>query len=180
MRVLALLTLFGCIDPDLPPREGAPIEDSRACAVDRIARVACVIDGDTVDLGGCGAFRQERVRLLGIDTPETASGGGPAECFADEAIDALRSLVDRREVRMEFERGCVDPFDRTLAWLHVADPVRPDRAEINVSLWLVERGFARLYLERDDFDDLRYAVALRAAETAARDARVGLWGVCGP
>jgi len=180
MRSLVPLLLFACVDPDLPSRDGAPIEASRACAPDRPARVACVIDGDTVDLGGCGAFNEERVRLLGIDAPELASGGRPTECFGDEATDVLRALVDRRDVRLEFERGCIDPFGRTLAWLHTPDPLRPDAPEINVSLWLVERGFVRLYLERDDFDDLRYAVALRAAERAARDLGVGLWGACGP
>jgi micrococcal nuclease len=144
--------------------------------MERMERVSCVIDGDTVDIGGCGAFAAERIRLLGIDAPELSRGGQPTECYGDEARDALRSLIDRRDVTIQFDRGCVDPFSRTLAWLLLPEV----DGDLNVSVWMVERGFARLYLERDDFDDLLYASELRAAEMTARSTRVGLWGACGP
>jgi endonuclease YncB( thermonuclease family) len=179
MRLWLTILAAACAPRDLPPRDGAPIEAWAACAPDRRARVGCVLDGDTVDLGACGAVAGERVRLLGIDAPEVASSSGPTECYGDEATDALRSLLSDRDVVMTFDRGCTDPFDRTLAWLLLPDSRDPNAEPLNVSLWMVERGFVRLYLERDDFDRLRYADALLRAEQSARDVGVGLWGACG-
>lgn len=174
MRLLWLVLSIACLDaPDAPE-----IEAYRGCADSRVARVACVVDGDTLDLGGCGSFSQERVRLLGIDAPELGRDGSPTECYGDEATAALRSLVDRRDVVLEFDRGCDDPFGRTLAWVLLPGESDAGEPPLNVSLFMVERGFAPLYLERDDFDELRYAPELRAAESSARASGAGLWGSC--
>lgn len=172
-----LLVACGPAVPDAPDR--APIEASEACAPDRPARVGCAIDGDTLDLGTCGPFADERIRVLGIDAPEVGSDGGASECYGDEATAALRALVEGRDVALSFDQGCTDPFGRTLAWVHVADPRRPDTPPINVSVWMVERGFARLYRERDDFAEIRFGLALLAAEEAAQDVGAGLWSACG-
>jgi endonuclease YncB( thermonuclease family) len=82
-----------------------------------------VIDGDTFDAGRCGTG--ERIRLLGIDAPETAKSGVAAECFADEATAALTDLHRGRRVALSFDTTCADVYGRTLAyvWLVGEDTV---------------------------------------------------------
>ena len=55
------------------------------------AVVVDVVDGDTLDLSIGGVI--ERVRLLGIDTPESVSTTTPDQCFGTEATEALRGLL---------------------------------------------------------------------------------------
>lgn len=121
------------------------------------------VDGDTLVLD-----RQEKLRLLGIDTPETSHTRrkGGAECFGAEASARVRELVVGRRVRLEFEPGELrDRYRRTLAWVYLEDG-----SFLNETL--VREGYARVYRHmprsrRDAFD---------AAEREARRERRGLWG----
>ena len=115
--------LAGCFQPpDLPPfLDEVPIvaQPFTPCAPeDEDVRVACVIDGDTVDLGACGDDVGERVRLLGIDAPETSE---PAECFADEAKEFLLQLIEGETLTMSHDRTCTGAFGRTLGYLWLRD-----------------------------------------------------------
>lgn len=181
MRVCApLLLLVACysVPEDLPTFDGVPLQGTESCAPTRTERVDCVLDGDTFDIRRCGDDEiGERIRVLGIDSPELAGDGGPAECYAEEARQALDALIDDTTVTLEFDRDCTGEFGRTLAWVFVSDVDEPDDAAINVSLWMAREGYARLYTEFE-FDTLRYAQQLRVAERSAQSARVGLWGAC--
>ncbi len=81
---------------------------------DELHVVALVIDGDTLELAN-----GDRVRLLGIDTPEF-SGRGP-EPFAIEATDRLRELTQGRKIRLQFDRERFDKYGRVLGWVWVED-----------------------------------------------------------
>jgi endonuclease YncB( thermonuclease family) len=178
--LLPLIPLSACyaVPESLPPFDGVPLQGTQSCAPTRSDRVACVLDGDTFDIGRCGDDEVgERVRLLGIDAPELAHEGTPAECYGDEATRALDDLIGDSEVVLEFDETCVGEFGRTLAWVFVTDAADTDAEPVNVSLALVERGYARLYTEFE-FDRLRYANQLTAAERSAQAARVGLWDAC--
>jgi endonuclease YncB( thermonuclease family) len=177
MRWMFLLLSPGCyqVPEDLPDFVEVPEVAGRACAPSRTAQVACVLDGDTFDLFQCGDNGLgERVRLLGVNAPEIAHDGTPAECFGDQAGVELRNLIEGRTLSLEFDVSCTDVFGRTLAWAFVEEEgVEP----LLVNTWLVERGFARLY-EEFEFDELRYVGLLRAADASAQATRSGLWGQC--
>src|SRR3712207_4150278 len=74
-------------------------------------RVTHVVDGDTIRLG------EERVRLIGVDTPETRRPGTPVQCFAREATAFMKRLVAGRRVRLELDVEDRDRYGRLLAYV---------------------------------------------------------------
>jgi micrococcal nuclease len=155
--VLTLATLAACGAgcarvPDLPPG---------------VARVAEVVDGDTLDVVLDG--RRQRLRLLGIDTPETVHPTRPTECFGPEASRALASLTPPgTDLRLERDVQLRDRYGRLLAYAWL-----PDGTFINETL--VAGGFATtLHIDPNGAHRIRLATA----ETAARNAGAGLWSAC--
>jgi micrococcal nuclease len=131
-----------------------------------IALVLRVIDGDTivVRMGG----RVERVRYIGVDTPETRHGDSRAECFAARAADANRALVVGRRVRLAGDRRRRDRYGRLLAY------VFDDRGR-SVNALLVRDGYARTLAIAPD--TTHAGTFARLAAGARADGR-GLWGAC--
>ncbi len=89
-------------------------------AGDGLATVTDVIDGDTIDveIGG----RTERVRLIGIDTPETKKPNSPIECYGPEASAFTASLLPvGTEVRIERDVVGRDDYGRLLGYVHLVD-----------------------------------------------------------
>lgn len=144
----------------------APAEARRPAPPARASETRAVVravDGDTLVLDG-----GEKLRLLGIDAPETERTRrktGP-ECFGREASDRVRALTVGRRVRLEFEPGETrDRYGRTLAWVRLEDGSLLNEA-------LVRDGYARAYRR---MPRSRLA-AFEAAEREAKSARRGLWG----
>lgn len=121
--------------------------------------VESITDGDT--------FRTtdgQRVRFIGIDTPEVDQG----RCFADEATGALAALIPPSSlVRLELDVDPVDRYGRTLAYVHRAED------DLDVGLQLATDGFA---LQLTVPPNVAREAAIAAAVAAARDAGRGLWG----
>jgi micrococcal nuclease len=130
------------------------------------ARVLRVVDGDTILVRLDG--RRERVRYIGIDTPESVAPGQPVECYGPASAAENRRLVAGRTVALATDAERRDRFGRLLAY------VRVDGRLVNAEL--VRRGFATT-LEVPP--NLRHAARLRALEREARRAGRGLWGACG-
>jgi micrococcal nuclease len=126
----------------------------------REAKVTRVIDGDTAVLED-GA----RVRFLGIDAPEMASDGRPAEPLADQSKDYVVKLIQGKTVRLEYDRERYDRYGRLLAYLYL-----PDGALVN--LLVVRQGLARVYSQAPN---LRHQETLNAAQQEAMAAGRGLW-----
>jgi endonuclease YncB( thermonuclease family) len=81
-----------------------------------VATVLSVVDGDTVELELGG--QRERVRLLGIDTPETVHPSKPVECWGPEASAlATQLLAPGTEVLVQRDQEARDRFGRLLAYL---------------------------------------------------------------
>lgn len=157
MTVLTVMTLLTAC----PRQEVAPVEPGTAV-------VEFVVDGDTVDLVIAG--EEERVRLIGIDSPESVSRDVPVQCFGPEASDALTGLLPPgTEVRIERDREARDRFGRLLLYLYRVDD------DLFVNRWLVEQGFAdTLFFE----PNTTFEGSFTTARNEARDAGRGLWGVC--
>ncbi|MDP2315986.1 MAG: thermonuclease family protein [Pseudomonadota bacterium] len=140
------------------------------CASDREANVACARDGDTLELEACGG---EAVRLLGINAPEIAHSSAEVdECFGLEAATWMADRLVGVDVRLEFDATCTDIYDRTLAYVWV---VEDDGTETLINEEILKAGYARVY---EDFDDIRLADRLYAAEADAQAINAGLWQVC--
>jgi micrococcal nuclease len=124
-----------------------------------------VIDGDTIHVRYRGL--DERVRFIGIDTPEVSTYGGTAECFGAEASDFTMSRLTGRSVRLVFDVDQRDRYDRLLAYVYVGDEL--------FNLTLVREGYA----SADEVPpDTRLAATFRQAEALARAAGRGLWSAC--
>ena len=80
--------------------------------------VVRVVAGDTLVLDG-----GERVRLIGVDTPETVHPQKPVEYFGKEASAFTRQLVEGERVRLEYDLGTgrKDRYGRTLAYVYLED-----------------------------------------------------------
>ncbi|HJR26809.1 MAG TPA: thermonuclease family protein, partial [Acidimicrobiales bacterium] len=133
------------------------------------ATVVHPVDGDTVvvDIGG----REESVRLIGVDTPESVARDRPVECFGPEAKARTAELLPPgTAVRLQRDIEARDRYDRLLAYV-----VRADDGVL-VNLLLVEEGYA----ESARFPpNLAHQAELDAAEARARRDQVGLWPTCG-
>ncbi|MCB9677520.1 MAG: thermonuclease family protein [Alphaproteobacteria bacterium] len=180
-RLLPLLALIGCYrPPTLPLIDEVPIVPSGRCASPRNAFVACVIDGDTFDIGECGDGG-ERIRMLGIDAPEIAHPPEPAECWADNAHTALRQKIEGKNVFLTFDEECTGVFGRTLAyaWLQSGSEELGD-LDINyyrfINVEMVQEGHA--YIFEEEFGDLLYREDFVAARDLAQALGIGLWGAC--
>lgn len=138
------------------------------------ATVTGVVDGDTIDveIGG----RTERVRLIGIDTPETKKPDSPIECYGPEASAFTASLLPSgTEVLIERDIVGRDDYGRLLGYVRIAGAA--GRAATFVNLELVEQGFATpLTIEPNSTFARDFAAAARRAERAD----LGMWAACTP
>ena len=123
--------------------------------------VTSITDGDTLRAG------DERVRLIGVDTPEVSGG---VECYGREATAALADLVPvGSRVRLVADVQATDRYGRTLAYVYRL----PDGAFVNLAL--ARDGFARPLAIRPD---VAHEDAFAAAAAEARSAGRGLWSSC--
>ena len=130
-------------------------------------RVVRVVDGDTihVDVGGS----REKVRYIGVDTPETRKPGSPVECFGKRAAAENKRLVAGEEVRLERDAEARDRYGRLLAYVY---RVRDGRF---VNAALVRGGFAQPLTIPPN---VAHADEFAALAREAREAGRGLWGEC--
>jgi micrococcal nuclease len=126
-----------------------------------------VVDGDTVDVAIDG--RTERVRLIGIDTPEVERDGRPGECFGAAASAFTAALLPPgTQVRIERDVVPRDHYGRLLGYVH-----RHDGLFVNEEI--VRQGFATpMTFEPNSVHARRFVAAAAAAERE----ELGLWSQC--
>jgi micrococcal nuclease len=122
--------------------------------------VVRVVDGDTLVLDG-----GERVRLIGVDTPESVDPRRPVQYFGKDASAFTRRVIEGRRVRLERGWEKRDRHGRTLAYVF-----RDDGLFLNAEI--IRQGYGHA-LTRFPHPHLE---AFRALERQARDSRRGLWG----
>ena len=156
LSLLLLLSVAGC-------SRGAAAGPPGAATVVR------VVDGDTLvaRLGG----RNENVRLVGVDTPETKDPRKPVQCFGEEAAQHLGALLPKGEaIRLERDVEPRDHFGRLLAYVYRR------RDGLFVNLDLAAGGYASaLTIPPNTAHTGEFVAAVRSARSAGE----GLWGACG-
>ncbi len=161
LLVLALLAALAALAPGVVRDELA----ARGGGDVREGRVARVVDGDTVHVRL--ASGRERVRLIGVDTPEVT--GARRECWGARASAATRRLLAGRRVRLRTDVEERDRFGRLLAY------VERSADGLDAGAELVRRGHADVL---EVAPNLRRAARYARLARAARRADRGLWGAC--
>lgn len=131
------------------------------------ATLVRVVDGDTVRVLTNGT--EEKVRLIGLDTPETTAG---PECGGEEATRALQQLIadgDPVELVADPSQGDRDRYGRLLRYLQTPDGTDLGRAQI-LAGWAEVVEFDGRFDRVDDYRD---------AERAARANAAGVASLCG-
>lgn len=124
------------------------------------AMVSEVIDGDTVKLSD-----GNKVRILGIDTPETKDPRKPVQCFGQEASAKMKELVEGKKVILlvDSSQGDKDKYGRLLRYIYLNNT--------DIGAQMIKEGYAYAYT--------KYPVAkmeeYKALETEAREDKIGLW-----
>lgn len=134
------------------------------------AKVIEVVDGDTVKVKT--EDREETVRYIGVDTPESVKPDTPVQCYAKRASSFNRRLVAGKRVMLVLGREQLDRYGRLLAYVYLG---RDNRRRTMVNAELVRRGFAKtLTIE----PNTRFAAAFSKLQASAKRHNLGLWRAC--
>ena len=130
-----------------------------ACTNSQILICARVIDGDTIVLSN-----GEKVRLIGVDTPETKHSQKPAEYYGKEATAFTKRMVGGKVVKLKYDVQRRDEYDRLLAYVYLMNGTFLN-AEI------IKQGYGHAYT-RFPF---KYMEQFKQYEKEARENKRGLW-----
>jgi micrococcal nuclease len=175
--ILSVFFLFSCTEGGNPARtaeryrvdtHGVKTSDEVNIADLTRAYVTRVSDGDTmvVDMEDPpeGLEPGERIRFLGVDTPETVHPNKEVQQFGKEASDYTKAELTHQTVYLAFDWDLRDRYDRVLAYVYTGD-------NLCFNAELIKRGYARAYTYfpfqfEDEFVEL---------ERLAKETQTGLW-----
>jgi micrococcal nuclease len=123
-------------------------------------RVKWVIDGDTIVISN-----GHKVRYIGIDAPELEHDDHEAEPYGVEAKRFNASLVNRKNVRLEFDKERNDQYERLLAYVFLKDG-----AFVNAEI--LSNGYAYLLYHRPN---IKHNSVMLQSQRAAMSAKKGIW-----
>ncbi|MDO8570261.1 MAG: thermonuclease family protein [Candidatus Daviesbacteria bacterium] len=129
--------------------------------------VTKVVDGDTIEIQG-----GQKIRYVGIDTPETVDPRRAVGCFGKEASKINKELVEGKVVILEKDITNVDKYNRLLRYVYLK---QSDGTLLFVNDYLVREGYAKNYTYPPD---VKFNEQFRQAEIEAREANKGLWNKC--
>lgn len=133
--------------------------------------VTTVSDGDTIEIND-----KDKVRFLGIDTPELEhkQSNIKLECFAKDAETRMRQLVLGKYVYLEKESRDKDKYGRLLR--NVFLPLDKEETKfLYLNGYMLGEGYARLYVLEQK---LKYKEGLEIYQEEAQLEKRGLWGSC--
>ncbi|WP_050614168.1 thermonuclease family protein [Bacillus testis] len=169
--ILAVLLLAGCSNgnitennPSTTHKQSQTSEAQDSAATKTIsAKVVRVVDGDTfiAEING----KQEKVRLLLVDTPETVKANTPVQPFGPEASAYTKSLLTQgKNVQLSFDTEERDQYGRLLAYVTV------DGKMLNELL--LQKGLARVVVFKPN---VKYVDTFKEIEKKAQQQGIGLW-----
>lgn len=127
-------------------------------------KVDRVIDGDSVVVSLHG--QNEKVRFIGVDTPETVHPEKGEQPFGKESSNYTKSRLEGQTIELEFDVQERDQYGRILAYIWIEDE--------HFNLTLVQEGYA---VASTWPPNVKYADLYKTAQRAAREAEKGLWGI---
>lgn len=137
---------------------------------DGFLRVVRVVDGDTLVIEENGI--EEKVRMIGLDTPEVVDPRKPVQCFGREASAKAKEILEGKFVRLESDesQGDRDKYGRLLRYAFLEDGRLFNKL-------MVEEGYGHEYTYNIPY---KYQKEFQDAEASAREGKKGLWaeGVC--
>ncbi len=129
--------------------------------------VTKVIDGDTFEIED-----GKRVRILGVDTPETKDPRKPVQCFGKEASNKNKELLEGKRVILEKDITDKDKYNRLLRFVYL--PLE-DGSLLFVNDYLIREGYAMVLTIPPD---VKFAEQFLKAQKQARMEKRGLWQKC--
>ncbi|EFC48124.1 thermonuclease [Naegleria gruberi] len=126
-------------------------------------RVLRVVDGDTI-ICKMRDGEKERIRLIGVDTPETVHPKKKKEYYGQAASDYTKQVLENASIILEFENELRDGYGRLLAHVWVGGN--------NFQKMLLEGGYARAVFYHPN---VKYQSEYKQYETSARNRGIGLW-----
>jgi endonuclease YncB( thermonuclease family) len=168
--VVGLILLLNKLYKDSITKETAEVSEQILSVNDSSLRekviVTDIIDGDTIKVNTQSG--EERIRLIGIDTPEMS----PKECFAQEATDKLESLILNKEIWLEDDKTQAnrDRYQRLLRYIYLDQTI-----DDSINEFLIKEGYAYQYTYNKMY---KYQEDFREAEEYAQDNKLGLWVNC--
>ena len=167
---VAAAILTGCsVAPADTPGSPRASDQATASASDPTGPypVTEVVDGDTIKVSRGG--QTAKVRLIGMDTPETRDPRKPVQCFGREASAEAHRLLDGQQVRLETDpsQDRYDRYGRLLAYVWL-----PGDPPVLFNQLMIRLGYAHEYTYDLPY---RYQEQFRAAQRAAEQRDAGLW-----
>lgn len=138
------------------------------------ATVTYVVDGDTAQVALAGG-REERVRFIGVDTPESTRGKN--DPYGKEASNYTKAKLEGQQIWLEIDVGERERYDRMLAYIWLKQPTNFSEEEIRAKMFNAElllEGYAQLMTVPPN---IRYVDYFTAFQKEARDASKGLWAL---
>lgn len=127
-------------------------------------KVIRVVDGDTVDINIDG--QSVRVRLIGVNTPETVHPSKPVECFGKEASNYTNRMLHGKNIQLELDssQDTFDNYNRLLAYVYIDGN--------NFNYMLIRNGYAYEYTYNVPY---KYQTEFKKAQYYASVNNIGLW-----
>lgn len=146
-----------------------PLKKAAVQSQPGLYRVTSFTDGDTISVDMNGTT--EKVRFIGVDTPETHDPRKSVQCFGQAAADFTKKTIGTNRVRLEADPTNTnrDRYNRLLRYVYI-----PDGRLVNAEIIKQGYGFAYTYFPFTKLDEFR------GYEKQARESNIGLWGSCSP
>ncbi|TXC91496.1 thermonuclease family protein [Metabacillus litoralis] len=152
-----IITVFLCI------LAGCSTENTNSNFIN--AEVNRVVDGDTLNVSIDG--KEETVRLLLVDTPETVHPTKPVEPFGPEASTYMKKLLTGNKVDIELDVGERDKYGRLLAYIYFEEKM--------VNKLLLEKGLARVAYVFEP--NTKYVDEFYEIQKQAQNKAIGIWSL---
>ncbi len=150
---------------EIKTEEITPIKTVTATKSEDLILVTKIIDGDTLMVKIND--KEEAVRLIGIDTPETKDSRKTIQCFGEKATERAKELVENKKVRLEADETQEDKdiYNRLLRYIYLEDGTLLNKK-------LIEEGFGFEYTYKIPY---KFQTEFKEAQKMAEENKMGLW-----